>query len=82
MKVAQLSNWFRLFRALRSPHTPVWVKALPVLALVYWLSPVDLVPDPILLVGWLDDVLVVLGLISQAMRGLPREPAALPETTR
>ena len=32
-----------------------------VLALLYIISPVDLIPDPIPVVGWIDDVAVGLG---------------------
>ena len=32
-----------------------------VLALLYILSPIDVIPDPIPVVGWVDDVAVGLG---------------------
>lgn len=48
---------------LRDPRTPAKVRAVIGLAVVYALSPVDLVPDLVPLLGSLDDlVLVPLGL--------------------
>lgn len=51
-----------LWRVLRDPRTPRHVKVAAGLVLLYAVSPLDLVPDPILL-GLIDDlVLVPLGL--------------------
>ena len=38
-----------------------WIVLILVLALLYIISPVDVVPDPIPVVGWVDDVAVGLG---------------------
>jgi uncharacterized membrane protein YkvA (DUF1232 family) len=45
---------------MRDTRVPLYVKAIPVLLLLYLSSPIDLVPDFIPVVGYLDDVLVVL----------------------
>jgi len=45
---------------MRDARVPLYVKAIPLLLLLYLSSPIDLVPDFIPVVGWLDDVLVVL----------------------
>ncbi len=77
-----LGRGARLFRTLRDPKTPTWIKFLPILALVYWVSPVDIIPDPLLIVGWLDDLVVVVGLISQTVKALDRRSMkALPPVT-
>jgi uncharacterized membrane protein YkvA (DUF1232 family) len=47
------------WRAWVSPRTPIWVKILPVLALVYALSPLDLIPDILPVLGWIDDILLL-----------------------
>ncbi len=61
--------------AARDPDTPWWVKALALAVAAYALSPIDLIPDFIPVLGLLDDlVLVPLGLML-VMRLLP--PAAL-----
>ncbi len=59
--------WF----ALRDPRTPWWVQALAALVVAYALSPIDLVPDFIPVLGYLDDVILLPGLIWLAVRCLP-----------
>ncbi len=49
-----------VWRLLTDPDVPTWVKVIPPLALLYILSPVDLIPDPILGLGQLDDLAVIL----------------------
>ncbi|MBL8059498.1 MAG: DUF1232 domain-containing protein [Chthonomonas sp.] len=76
----RLDGIVRLFRALRDPGVPAWIKFLPLLAIVYWLFPIDIIPDPIIIVGWLDDLVVAWTLVSQSIRGLQRyAQKSLPE---
>ena len=49
-----------VWQLLTDPDVPGWVKIIPPLALVYILSPVDLIPDPVLGLGQLDDLAVIL----------------------
>ena len=42
------------------PNVPLWTKLVPFIGLVYILSPIDLIPDPILGLGQLDDLGVLL----------------------
>ena len=49
-----------LVRLLREPLVPLWVKAIPVLAAVYFVSPVDLIPDLLVGLGEVDDLLVAV----------------------
>ncbi len=62
-----LTLWF----ALRHPGTPWWVKALAAFVVAYALSPIDLIPDFIPVLGYLDDLVLLPGLIWLALRGLP-----------
>jgi uncharacterized membrane protein YkvA (DUF1232 family) len=49
--------------AIRDPRVPWYAKALGVCVVAYALSPIDLIPDFIPVVGYLDDlILVPLGL--------------------
>jgi len=57
-----------LWYALRHPQAPLWLKAGCLALVVYLLSPVDLIPDAIPVLGWLDDLV----LIPLAMRWLLR----------
>ena len=50
-------------RLLREPRVALIVKAVPIVALAYVISPFDFVPDVLPLVGELDDLaIVVIGL--------------------
>ncbi len=53
-----------LWIAARDPQTPWYAKALCVTVAAYALSPIDLIPDFIPVLGYLDDlVLVPIGII-------------------
>ncbi len=72
-----------LFLAYRDPRLPWYAKAWAALVLAYALSPIDLIPDPIPVLGQLDDlllipvgVLVALRLIPPAVMAEAREKAA------
>lgn len=45
--------------AYRDPRTPVAAKLVAACVLAYALSPIDLIPDPIPVLGFLDDLLVL-----------------------
>jgi uncharacterized membrane protein YkvA (DUF1232 family) len=47
-------------RLLREPRVPLLIKALPVAAALYVISPLDFVPDVFPVLGQLDDLSVVL----------------------
>lgn len=56
-------NVHALYLAVRRPDVPVIAKVVIGLVIAYALSPIDLVPDFIPVLGWLDDVVLVpLGL--------------------
>ena len=44
----------------RDQQVPIWTKAIPVLSLAYVIWPIDLLADPILGLGQLDDLGVIL----------------------
>lgn len=48
-----------LWRAFRDPKTPKLAKVLLVAAAVYVISPIDIVPDVMPILGWLDDAAIV-----------------------
>jgi len=51
------------YRLLRDPRVPFWAKAIPLLPLIYLLSPIDILPDFIPVLGQLDDLtLLVAGM--------------------
>lgn len=63
---------------LRSPRVPRWRKLLGLAALAYVVLPVDLVPDLVPLLGWLDDLGVVAAAFAFLSRDLKRHAAQLP----
>jgi uncharacterized membrane protein YkvA (DUF1232 family) len=48
-----------LFFALKHPDTPWYVKVFSTLLVVYALSPIDLLPDFIPVLGYIDDLVIV-----------------------
>ncbi len=62
---------YALYLAYRDPRTPWYAKAVAALVVAYAFSPIDLIPDPIPVLGYLDDlVLVPLGA-ALALRLIP-----------
>ena len=73
LKIDLPARWL----ALRHRGTPWYAKALAGLTVGYALSPIDLVPDFIPVLGYLDDVLLLPVLIALTIRLIP--PAVLAE---
>jgi uncharacterized membrane protein YkvA (DUF1232 family) len=46
---------------MRDPRVPIWAKVIPILGIVYVLSPLDFIPDVMIGLGQLDDLAIVLG---------------------
>ena len=62
--------------ALFDPRTPWYAKALAFVIVVYALSPIDLIPDFIPVLGLLDDMIVVPLLMIGAVRLIPADVMA------
>lgn len=55
---------FTLYLACRHPNVPWYAKLLALIVVAYALSPIDLIPDFIPVLGYLDDmILIPLGLM-------------------
>lgn len=79
--IAGLKAWARsvkrdvqaLYLAARDPRVPWYAKAIAALVAAYALSPIDLIPDFIPVLGYLDDLIIVpLGILI-AIRLIPPE---------
>lgn len=60
-----------LFLALKRPETPLSAKILAGCTVAYALSPIDLIPDFIPVLGLLDDLLILPALAAMAIRRIP-----------
>lgn len=58
---------------LRDPRTPKLSKFFLGLAVGYALNPIDLIPDFIPVIGHLDDLIIIPGLIFIAIRLIPKK---------
>jgi len=61
----------RLWFALRHPDAPAWLKIGTALIVLYVLSPIDLIPDAIPVLGWIDDLVIVPFAIRFLLDRLP-----------
>lgn len=62
-----------VFLALKSDKTPAMAKFLAGVSVVLALSPIDLIPDFIPVLGYLDDILLLPGLIALTLKLIPPE---------
>ena len=67
---------FTLYLAYRHPRTPWYAKALALAVTAYALSPIDLIPDFIPLLGYLDDLLIVPGGVLLVIKLVPPDVMA------
>jgi uncharacterized membrane protein YkvA (DUF1232 family) len=70
----------RLWIALRHPMAPGWLKAGAALVALYLISPIDLIPDTLPILGVMDDLVVVPMAIRAMLKRLP--PAIQAEIAR
>jgi uncharacterized membrane protein YkvA (DUF1232 family) len=67
---------YALYLGYKDPHTPWYARIFATLVVGYAFSPIDLIPDPIPILGYLDDlVLVPLG-VQLALKMIPGEVMA------
>ncbi|MFY8087494.1 MAG: YkvA family protein [Rubrivivax sp.] len=60
-----------LWRALRHPGAPAWLKWGTALLVLYLVSPVDLLPDALPILGVLDDLVVIPMVLHAMLKRLP-----------
>lgn len=64
---------FALYLAGRDPRVPWYVKLLAAATAAYAFSPIDLVPDFIPVIGYLDDLIILPTAIWLTVRLIPKE---------
>jgi len=81
---AALKEWSRILKrdvhavrlAARDPRVPWYAKALALAVAAYALSPIDLIPDFIPVLGYLDDLILIPLGIALVMKLIPAEVLA------
>jgi len=61
----------QLAKAFFSPHTPLYLKVATAFAAFYLINPIDIIPDFIPFVGWVDDLILIPMLVSWIVSRLP-----------
>ncbi len=62
-----------VFLSLKSKETPLAAKILAGITVGYALSPIDLIPDFIPVLGYLDDIIILPALIALTIRLIPKD---------
>ena len=62
-----------VFLALKDQDTPVIAKIIAGVTVAYALSPIDLVPDFIPVLGYLDDVILLPALVALTIKLIPKD---------
>lgn len=62
---------YALYLCSRHPRTPLYAKILALLIVSYALSPVDLIPDFVPILGYLDDLILIPAGIALLIRMIP-----------
>ena len=67
---------YAVYLAARDPRTPWYAKVLAAAVVAYALSPFDLIPDFVPVLGYLDDLIIVPAGIAVVLRLVPAEVLA------
>ena len=62
-----------VFLALKDKKTPWYAKVLAALTVAYALSPIDLIPDFIPVLGYLDDLIILPSLVALVVKCIPKD---------
>jgi uncharacterized membrane protein YkvA (DUF1232 family) len=77
--IGRLKQWARrlkvevyaLYLAYKDPRVPWYARAFAAVVVGYAFSPIDLIPDPIPVLGYLDDLVIIPLGIALAIRMIP-----------
>ena len=84
MKMTSIKSWrekarklrtevYALYLAFRDQRVPWYAKAFVVVIVAYALSPIDLIPDFIPVLGYLDDLVLIPAGVYLALKMIPKE---------
>ena len=73
-KVRQLkTDTYALYLAYKDPRVPWYAKVFVAIVVAYALSPIDLIPDFIPVLGYLDDFIIIPAGFYLSLKMIPRE---------
>lgn len=61
----------QLWKAFFAPETPFHLKAATLFVAFYLINPLDIIPDVIPVLGWVDDIILVPMMVSWIVSRLP-----------
>lgn len=61
-----------VFLSLKDSETPWYAKVLAAVTVAYALSPIDLIPDFVPVLGYLDDVILLPALVALTVKCIPK----------
>lgn len=67
------SNILAIYFAMKDKRTPLIAKIMIVLTISYAVSPIDLIPDFIPVLGYLDDLIILPIMITISIKLIPKE---------
>ena len=67
---------YALYLAYKDPRVPWYAKIFAASVVGYAFSPIDLIPDPIPIIGYLDDLILIPLGIAIALKMIPKEVLA------
>jgi uncharacterized membrane protein YkvA (DUF1232 family) len=67
---------YAIYLAYKDPRVPWYARIFAVCVVGYAFSPIDLIPDPIPILGYLDDLILIPLGIALALKMIPKEVMA------
>jgi uncharacterized membrane protein YkvA (DUF1232 family) len=67
------SNIIAIYLAMKDKRTPLIAKIMIVLTISYAVSPIDLIPDFIPVLGYLDDLIILPIMITISIKLIPKD---------
>jgi uncharacterized membrane protein YkvA (DUF1232 family) len=82
--IGRLKRWAQRFRvevyalylAYKNPRVPWYARAFAAVVVAYAFSPIDLIPDPIPVLGYLDDLVIIPLGVALAIKMIPPQVLA------
>jgi uncharacterized membrane protein YkvA (DUF1232 family) len=82
--IGRLKRWaqrlrvevYALYLAYKDPRVPWYARAFAAVVVTYAFSPIDLIPDPIPVLGYLDDLVIIPLGVALAIKMIPPQVLA------